>query len=404
VGDNGIIEQFVMDCIDTLDVEISDNPDFVFCGDFETHDFLKYDCVRIYINGELEFPDFNVYDYALGSLHLEMGDRYRRFPFYLWRDGTAREFEESLRRNKLPDSAFNRKFCNYIVSNGAFVNPVRHQFFELLSGYRCVDSGGLFCNNIGYQVENKDSFQRDYKFSLTFENESYPGYITEKIVEAYNAGTIPIYWGAADIGQEFNENAFINVSDYHTLDEAIKYIRFIDEDRESYMRILNEPLIKDTSMSKSIYDNDEAGVFIREILLRGRESAYRRTKYGRPTIIESRYKCDVYAKMAETIMSQEIPLSEWLRKMNSGSVYIYGAGLIGKILSDVFNRNGIRIDGMIDCSKSGNYKNVDILSADGLCLEENALVVNTVYGNKDALKRNLDCEVVDIFEIVETIR
>ena len=49
-------------------------------------------------------------------------------------------------------------------------------------------------NNIGGAVSDKFAFQQKHKFSIAFENTSYCGYCTEKIVEAFVAGTIPIYW------------------------------------------------------------------------------------------------------------------------------------------------------------------------------------------------------------------
>lgn len=36
---------------------------------------------------------------------------------------------------------------------------------------------------------------RNYRFSLVMENKARLGYITEKIMEAFQAGSIPIYWG-----------------------------------------------------------------------------------------------------------------------------------------------------------------------------------------------------------------
>ena len=35
----------------------------------------------------------------------------------------------------------------------------------------------------------------NHKFNIAFENSSYPGYVTEKITDAFIANTIPIYWG-----------------------------------------------------------------------------------------------------------------------------------------------------------------------------------------------------------------
>ena len=42
--------------------------------------------------------------------------------------------------------------------------------------------------------KNEDIF-RHYRFSLVMENKARIGYMTEKILEAFQAGSIPIYWG-----------------------------------------------------------------------------------------------------------------------------------------------------------------------------------------------------------------
>ena len=69
-------------------------------------------------------------------------------------------------------------------------------FFNALSVVKHVDSGGRHLNKIGYSVDNKMEFIKDYKFVIAFENSSYPGYTTEKILEPLVAGCIPVYWGS----------------------------------------------------------------------------------------------------------------------------------------------------------------------------------------------------------------
>jgi hypothetical protein len=44
-------------------------------------------------------------------------------------------------------------------------------------------------------ADNKQRTLRDYNFVIAFENSEYPGYITEKIIDAFKAGTVPLYWG-----------------------------------------------------------------------------------------------------------------------------------------------------------------------------------------------------------------
>jgi hypothetical protein len=46
------------------------------------------------------------------------------------------------------------------------------------------------------------------------ENTVAPGYITEKIGNAFKAGSVPIYWGTSEINDFFNPASFVNVSDY----------------------------------------------------------------------------------------------------------------------------------------------------------------------------------------------
>lgn len=60
----------------------------------------------------------------------------------------------------------------------------------------------------------------NYKFVLCFENCSFPGYLTEKIFDCFQAGCIPIYYGAPDIEDFVPADAFINFrkfDDYPTL-------------------------------------------------------------------------------------------------------------------------------------------------------------------------------------------
>ena len=63
------------------DVELSDNPEYLFCSVFGD-EHLRYDCVKIFYTGENQCADFNLYDYAIGFDRMEFGDRYFRLPIY----------------------------------------------------------------------------------------------------------------------------------------------------------------------------------------------------------------------------------------------------------------------------------------------------------------------------------
>lgn len=62
--------------------------------------------------------------------------------------------------------------------------------------------------------EDKIETLSQYKFSLVFENVTWPGYVTEKIMDCFLAGTVPIYMGAPDIDTFVPKNLFIDARNY----------------------------------------------------------------------------------------------------------------------------------------------------------------------------------------------
>ncbi|MCM1500557.1 MAG: glycosyltransferase family 10 [Clostridium sp.] len=222
-------------------VEESENPDFVFYSVFG-YEHMKYDCVRIFWTGENLQPDFNICDYAIGFGYLDFEDRYRRIPLYYF---YALDYERAINKHKISEQEINlreKKFCNFIYSNED-ARPEREQFFHLLNQYRQVDSGGKILNNIGGgTIKNKFEFQKKYKFSIAFENSSTSGYTTEKILQAFAAGTIPIYWGNPHIERDFNQKAFINCHAFDSFERVIEKVKEIDQNDELYREYLRQPI------------------------------------------------------------------------------------------------------------------------------------------------------------------
>jgi hypothetical protein len=138
-------------------------------------------------------------------------------------------------------------FCGFLISNPS--NYHRNNAFNQLSNkYKHVDSGGGALNNIGYRAGDTIKWMSNYKFYICFENTKYDYYITEKLINAYHAGCIPIYWGSDTVGYEFNENCMINANNM-SLDEMIEKVKEIDNNDKLYKSMLSEPLLKN-----NIYD------------------------------------------------------------------------------------------------------------------------------------------------------
>lgn len=226
--------RFLADRYDLLEC---DDPDYVIDGG-QSFEHVKYDAVKILICSENDVPDFNAYDYAVASSFLDFGDRYYRMPWYAFSPipeiGFARPSAEDL-------GLLQRGFCSFVVSNSEFADPMRRKFYEALSRYKKVDSGGTYLNNIGEAVKDKLSFCRRYKFNIAFENSACDGYVTEKIVDAYAAESIPIYYGCSKVGLDFNEESLIRVRDESEIPRAVEEIIRLDNDDDAYMKMLSQP-------------------------------------------------------------------------------------------------------------------------------------------------------------------
>lgn len=126
-----------------------------------------------------------------------------------------------------------------VVSNEKATERI--EFFNRLSKYKKVDSGGRFMNNIGGAVASKMNFIRDYKFVISFENSASPGYTTEKLIEPMLVNSIPIYWGNSVVGKDFNTDSFLNIADTNSFDEAIEKIINLDKDHDKYLALAAQP-------------------------------------------------------------------------------------------------------------------------------------------------------------------
>lgn len=228
-------------------VELSEHPQYLIYSVFG-FEHLKYDCIRIFFTGECSTPNFNECDYAIAFDRLSFGDRYIRIPLYNILHYKP-EYDALLNRKPFTLDNLKEKegFCSFVVSN-CFADDVRSVFFDKLSEYKQVSSGGRYKNNIGGAVADKKEFQSRFKFAIAFENSSYDGYCTEKIMEAFAAGCIPIYCGDPNVASDFNPDSFINSHDFDSFDEVIEKVKAIDNDDDLYLKMRNaSPILADTT-------------------------------------------------------------------------------------------------------------------------------------------------------------
>lgn len=134
--------------------------------------------------------------------------------------------------------------CSIISSE--IPGSYRYTLLELLheKGIE-VDNAGRYKNNVGYTIPGSYSdppiveFQHNYKLVLAFENAELDDYITEKIVNPFRAGTIPVYFGSQKIAAYFNHNRFVQVT---SIEETVSKIQRLLTDPTHWLEMVNEPI------------------------------------------------------------------------------------------------------------------------------------------------------------------
>jgi hypothetical protein len=74
-------------------------------------------------------------------------------------------------------------------------------------------------------VPAKRPVMRQYKFSICYENASYPGWLTEKMLDAMFAGSVPVYQGDPEVANTVPTGAFIDKRQFKDYDTLYRYMK-----------------------------------------------------------------------------------------------------------------------------------------------------------------------------------
>lgn len=154
-------------------------------------------------------------------------------------------------------SPFFRKYINnprthlaaYIASHST---ETRDKFFNMLTNVddtKTTDGLGIANHTRDINLPAREQgwwtiadTYKDYKFGFAMENTEEEGYITEKIMNVFIGGAIPIYWGTSKVKEIFNPNAFIYINDYPSFEDAARDIVAISKDTDRLEKMLNAPI------------------------------------------------------------------------------------------------------------------------------------------------------------------
>jgi hypothetical protein len=222
--------------------------------------------------GENVRPNFLGYSHSLSFDHDTYEGRNFRLPLWWSRlawDGFTQKprkqnshnhgYEDlisidSLTNGRTLDLSQKTKFCAMIAGNP---EGLRVNLFNSVSQYKPVDGYGLMFGNSLRQ--SKFNILPEYKFCLCPENSVYDGYVTEKLIDAYAGGTVPLYSGDVSVNEDFNSKAFMNYQDFKRMYIFLHDIGWFDTDFGLYKAMYEQPLLlKKPSL-------DDAIQFVRSI-------------------------------------------------------------------------------------------------------------------------------------------
>ena len=243
-----------------------DTPSFVIFGPFgEDWTQLPSEWPKVHFTGENTEPVKN------GSVKLNIGyklpdmsdNSYLRMPLWMFEiDWFGANLKEIRNPIPLPIDACTSvqkgprsKFCAFVVTNPR--NPIRNKAFTTLNNYKTVDSAGRLYNNVGSEIFAglgggggellKHEFLKKYRFCFAYENQSSPGYTTEKILHAKAAGCVPIYWGDPKVGRDFNEKGFLNANGCKSDTDLIELVDQVESDPKRLAELQSVPALSSYS-------------------------------------------------------------------------------------------------------------------------------------------------------------
>jgi len=91
----------------------------------------------------------------------------------------------------------------------------------------------------GASMRNKIGIFKDYKFVLVFENNNVTDYVTEKMMCAIEAGSVPVYMGSPNVHPYWTpgENSVIKTDDFQGPAHLAKHLQFLCDNDDEYNKL-----------------------------------------------------------------------------------------------------------------------------------------------------------------------
>jgi hypothetical protein len=156
--------------------------------------------------------------------------KFKFYPFMgCWIKPEDRKIHEKTSMTSIIASSKAQTFGHQLRHEAISRYGMSHKFMSVYGrGYRPVD----------YKLEALGP----YRFSIVIENEKSPTWFTEKLCDCFATGTVPIYWGATNIGDYFDASGIIQFDTIEQLGDILFKLK--PEDYDSRMDAVKANLAK----------------------------------------------------------------------------------------------------------------------------------------------------------------
>lgn len=220
-------------------------------------------CTHILFLGENVRPRYDIYDYSYSFDISDYGCRNVYMPLWMfeidWLD-RGRDYPD---RKVYPLNLFTQQKCinlaqrlPSIVYVGNNCEPFRFSLLNRLQANHRIDVQEYGSHT--KLVHDKIGLISKYRATLAFENSYYPGYVTEKAIHAYLAGTPSLYWGSLHDSPLASNPLFFTVSS----SMSMAHIESVIDSMLSAEVSLNIKPLLDSSYATSLFSDLLAQVSI----------------------------------------------------------------------------------------------------------------------------------------------
>ena len=223
-------------------VNVNDYPDILIAscmGNINHVKNIKAKCKIFYYGENLNrYPPYNndkllseTFNLIVGFKNTDLSKKQIRFPlcliYYNYYNYNENDNVLTYIQNKYNENIKKQKdiFGSIIARHDR--GGQRTLIYNELSKYGTIKSPGIFKNNeplIGKKLIDKMNYISRGVYNICPENSIYEGYFTEKVFQAFEGGTIPLYWAIdfpeVDIINK-NKYCFCNINNKEELEKSI---------------------------------------------------------------------------------------------------------------------------------------------------------------------------------------